>query len=230
MSGKIDKLLDSYKLSKQSISGVINPLEIIELFENIQLKYILVGGHMLAYHTQNPRATVDVDFIIAQSDFNQAVALVQSNFPHLTINDKIQHVTFDDGHNNNSERIDLIRDDFPLFKQVLKLPDETSDKIKIPSIEAAITLKFAACISPNRNNDDKLIDQADLIHLIKATAKLNKELIHSLAEEIYLVLDRESIRSEGKSGFEQNFSLFEENSWLFDENKEEFWQNPAFPQ
>ncbi|VAW33610.1 hypothetical protein MNBD_GAMMA01-998 [hydrothermal vent metagenome] len=47
---------------------------------------------------------------------------------------------------------------------------------------------------------------------------------------IYIVLDRESIRSEGKSGFEQNFSLFEENSWLFDKNKEKFWQNPAFSQ
>jgi hypothetical protein len=27
-----------------------------------------------------------------------------------------------------------------------------------------------------------------------------------------------------------NFSFFEENSWLFDDKKEEFWQNPAFPQ
>jgi len=39
---------------------------------------------------------------------------------------------------------------------------------------------------------------------------------------------KESIRSEGKSDFSQQ--LFEENSWLFDEDKEEFWQNPAFPQ
>ncbi|VAW36635.1 hypothetical protein MNBD_GAMMA01-530 [hydrothermal vent metagenome] len=53
---------------------------------------------------------------------------------------------------------------------------------------------------------------------------------YSFSVKHYIVLGRESIRSEGKPGFEQNFSLFEENSWLFDENKEEFWQNPAFPQ
>ncbi|VAW33117.1 hypothetical protein MNBD_GAMMA01-232 [hydrothermal vent metagenome] len=42
------------------------------------------------------------------------------------------------------------------------------------------------------------------------------------------MLDRESIRSEGKSGFEQNFSLFEENSWLFDENKGDFGKIQLF--
>jgi len=44
------------------------------------------------------------------------------------------------------------------------------------------------------------------------------------------VPDRESIRSERKSGLKQNISFFEENSWLFDEKKEVFWSNPAFSQ
>jgi len=44
------------------------------------------------------------------------------------------------------------------------------------------------------------------------------------------VLDRESNRSEKKTGLSQNFSLFEENSELFDENNGEFWPNPAFSQ
>ncbi len=32
--------------------------------------------------------------------------------------------------------------------------------------EVAIVLKFAVCVSLNRSEDDKLIDQADLINLI----------------------------------------------------------------
>jgi len=37
------------------------------------------------------------------------------------------------------------------------------------------------------------------------------------------VLDRESNRSEKKTGLSQKFSLFEENSELFDENNGKFW-------
>ena len=87
MKQSIKNLLNSYELSKQSINGVINPLEIIELFESLDLQYVLIGGHMLAYHTDNPRATVDVDFIIAKKDFNRAVDLINNDYPNLILNE-----------------------------------------------------------------------------------------------------------------------------------------------
>lgn len=187
MKNKINNLIKSYELSKLTIDSVINPLEIIKLFEDKGLNYVLVGGHMLAYYTNNPRATVDVDFIIAEADFNKARKIITANYSKLRQNDKTHHVTFDCIHSKDSEaeRIDLIKDGFPLFKQVLKALSKKSGKLKIPNIEAAIVLKFAASISPNRAEDDKLIDQADLINLIKTKAKLNEKTLVLLAECIY---------------------------------------------
>ncbi len=187
MKQSVNNLINSYELSKQSISNVINPLEIIELFEKLNLQYVLVGGHMLAYYTDNPRATVDVDFIIAKKDFNEAVNLINNDYPNLILNDKNHHITFDDRNDNskNAERIDLIKDEFPLFKMVLKTIQNTKEDIKIPVLEAAIVLKFAACISPNRSVEDKLVDQADLIQLIKSEKNLNQKILSNLSESIY---------------------------------------------
>jgi len=188
MNNRIKNLLNSHKLSKQSIADVINPLEIVELFEESGLSYVLIGGHMLAYYTNNPRATVDVDFIIAEGDFNNAIDIVSTRYSALLLNDKIYHVTFDSIETDDfdPERIDLIKDGFPLFKRVLKSLAATKEKIKIPNIEAAIALKFAASISPNRAEGDKLIDQADLINLIKTNHKLNENTLLLLAECIYI--------------------------------------------
>ncbi len=104
-----------------------------------------------------------------------------------SLNDKNHHITFDDRNDTsvNSERIDLIKDGFPLFKLVLKNIQATKENIKIPVLEAAIVLKFAACISPNRPVEDKLVDQADLIQLIKSENKLNKIILSTLSETIY---------------------------------------------
>ncbi len=187
MTKNSEKLIESYEISKQSIDGVINPLEVIQLFEKHQIEYMLVGGHMLAYHTDNPRATVDVDFIIAKKDFKQAVSIINNVYPNLILNDKNHHITFDDKNDTSkhSERIDLIKDEFPLFKLVLKSIQNTNEEIKIPILEAAIVLKFAACISPNRPEEDKLVDQADLIQLIKSNNNLNKKIVSTLSESIY---------------------------------------------
>jgi len=66
----------------------------------------------------------------------------------------------------------------------------------------------------------------DIEALSKITSQYDcKLMIDNTYCTPYLVLDRESNRSEGKSGFEQNFqnfSLFKENSSLFDENNGEF--------
>ena len=68
MKARIENLQKSYELSSQQVEDAVNPLEIIALFEQEQLSYVLIGGHMLAFYTGTARATVDVDFI--RSDTN----------------------------------------------------------------------------------------------------------------------------------------------------------------
>ncbi len=49
---------------------------------------------MLAYHTHNPRTTIDMEFIASKEGYYKAFAL-NKNIPNLELNDKTQYITFD---------------------------------------------------------------------------------------------------------------------------------------
>ena len=92
-------------------------------------------------------------------------------------------------HAKDSERIDLVKDGFPLFNTIVQKYcvslKAKKQIVKIPTIEAAIALKFAASISPNRSDEDKSVDNADLMKLIRVTSKLDEEELRTLGELIY---------------------------------------------
>jgi len=62
---------------------------------------------------------------------------------------------------------------------------QRSHAVKIPTIEAAIALKFAASISPNRGDENKPIDHADLLRLIRSTPSFDDEALSTLGNLIY---------------------------------------------
>ena len=174
MKNKIENLQKSFELSSQQTEDVVNPLEVAALFEDQKFSYVLIGGHMLSFYTGIARATVDVDFIIGNADFSRASKIINKSYQQFKETDRVYHVTYDTKKNVvDPERIDLIKDVFPLFREVVKQYSitlrEGKSTVKIPTIEAAIALKFAASISPNRGDENKPIDNADLLRLIKST-------------------------------------------------------------
>jgi hypothetical protein len=46
MKEQIENLQKSYELSRQQIDDVVNPLEVVALFEKENVSYVLIGGHM----------------------------------------------------------------------------------------------------------------------------------------------------------------------------------------
>ena len=178
-------------MSSQQIDDVVNPLEVAALFESEKVSYVLIGGHMLAYYTGSARATVDVDFIVGGADFERASNMVRKTYTQFKRRDRVYHVTYDtkNARAEDSERIDLVKDGFPLFNTIVRKYSVTlsakKNIIKIPTIEAAIALKFAASISPNRSDEDKPVDNADLIRLIRSASRIDEKALHSLGELIY---------------------------------------------
>lgn len=109
MKNSIYNLQKSYELSNQQVSDAVNPLKIAALFEQANVSYGLIGGHMLSFFTGMPRATIDVDFIIAKKHFSKAAQFIEKNFPDLEPNDKVFHLTFDSKKaEKGAERIDLV--------------------------------------------------------------------------------------------------------------------------
>ncbi len=190
MKEQIENLQKSYELSSQQIEDAVNPLEVAALFESNNVSYVLIGGHMLSYYTGTARATVDVDFIIGGADFERASRVIDKAYAQFKHNNQVYHVTYDTKkHVKDPERIDLVKDGFPLFKAVVQKYCVTlrakKKVVKIPTIEAAIALKFAASISPNRGDENKPVDNADLMRLIRTTTKLNEQALLALGELVY---------------------------------------------
>lgn len=165
MKEHIENLQKSFELSSEQVDDVINSLEVAALFESQKVSYVLIGGHILSYYMGTARATVDVDFIIVSgTDFERASQAPRQSYAQFKSHNRVYHVTYDtkNPHIKDLERIDLVKDVFPLFKSVVNKYFVTlrskEQRIKIPTIEAAIALKFAASISPHRGDENKSVD------------------------------------------------------------------------
>lgn len=192
MKEHVSNLTKSFELSSQQVGDAIDPLEVAAVFEKEKLSYVLIGGHLMSFYTGIARATVDVDFIVGGKDFQKATKLIKSHYDQLSENNKVHHVTYDSKSSKtiDRERIDLVKDTFSLFSAVVNRYSITlragKESIKVPTIEAAIALKFAACISPYRGDDDKPVDQSDLMKLIKSRSeKPDERKLKELGDLIY---------------------------------------------
>lgn len=191
MKEHINNLQKSFELSSQQVEDAVNPLEVAALFEKERVSYVLIGGHMLSFYTGTARATVDVDFIISGADFSRAAKVIDKAYSQFKHNDRIYHVTYDSKRSGpkDPERIDLVKDGFPLFREVVQRYSFTliasKHAVKIPTIEAAIALKFAAAISPNRGDENKPIDNADLLRLVRCRSSLDNTALTKLGDLVY---------------------------------------------
>lgn len=191
MKENIENLQKSYELSSQQVEDAVNPLEVAALFEKERVSYVLIGGHMLSFYTGTARATVDVDFIIGGPDFTRAVKAIDKAYTQFKYHDRVYHVTYDSKKSGQKdpERIDLVKDGFPLFQEVVTRYCHTikanKHTVKIPTVEAAIALKFAASISPNRGDENKPIDNADLLRLVRSRPNLKEEALIKLGNLVY---------------------------------------------
>lgn len=191
MKERIENLQKSYELSSQQVDDAVNPLEVAALFEKERISYVLIGGHMLSFYTGTPRATVDADFIVDGADFSRAVELIDKAYTQFKRHDRVHHVTYDSKKSGRKdpERIDLVRDDFPLFGKIVSEYCHTLGTrkhiVKIPTVEATIALKFAASISPNRGDENKPVDIADLLRLVRSRSNLDTVLLTKLGDLVY---------------------------------------------
>lgn len=191
MKGHLGNLQKSFELSSQQVEDAVNPLEVAAIFEREKVSYVLIGGHMMSFYTGTARATVDVDFIVGGAHFARAAKAIDKAFSQFKQNDRVYHVTYDSEKSGlgDLERIDLVRDGFPLFREVVTRYSHTvktdGHAVRIPTIEAAIALKFAASISPNRGDENKPVDNADLLRLIRSALRIDDKALLTLGDFIY---------------------------------------------
>jgi hypothetical protein len=180
-------LATSTAISSYYVEPFITPLEVITLLNNAGVNFMLVGAHALAGWTQAPRATQDVDVLVAAQGHKKAVAALLAAFPDLESYD-VEVVTRLRHRDTKKVMIDVMKPKQPLHREALKHTTVVTihgQQYKIPSLEMALAMKFAPRIGLLREDAKKYLDAHDFIQIVHSNPDIDLEKLAELGELVY---------------------------------------------
>lgn len=180
-------LATSTALMEYYVKKAIVPATVISLLNEAGINFMLVGAHGLGGWTKKPRATEDVDVLVATRHLKKAVRILLEAFPHLEADD-FEVVTRLRDRETREVAIDVMKPNQPLYRVALKHTQAVSAEgqtYKIPTLEMALAMKFASMISLNRQDPDKYQDAADFGRMVYANPEINLERLAELGDLVY---------------------------------------------
>ena len=121
----------------------------------------------------------------------QHAADAVSPYELTEIEDRVYSVRFKSSRRSHldAERIDLVKAGNPFFQRILDryaTPIQSKgQRVHVPTVEAAIALKFAAAISPNRGDESRPQDRIDLLAIVRKHTNLNQAVLAELGDLVY---------------------------------------------
>jgi hypothetical protein len=165
----------------------ILPLDVIRVLNAIGVNFMLVGAHGIGGWMDKPRATRDVDIVVASRHHKKAIKALLDAFKHLEAEDH-DVVTRLRDRETQKVAIDVMKQNQQLYRVALKHTHTvTSDgeTYKIPSLEMALAMKFAAMISLHRSDEDKFQDAHDFIYMVKSNPDIDLTQLDELGDLVY---------------------------------------------
>jgi hypothetical protein len=174
----------------------IKPQDVIDVLKAAGIKkWVLMGLHGYVGYLPQPRATQDVDVLIAHRDCKRAVKAVREAWPNLVVEELEPVVRFKDPNDcfaDGSPKpvIDLMLTWSRLNEAILKekghvLVDPDTQHV-IPTVEAALASKYAAMISDFRDRGKKEYDAADFRRIARANYdRVDREQLRRLGNLIW---------------------------------------------
>jgi hypothetical protein len=183
----VQSLATSSALSELYVPNLIAPLDVIRVLNAARVKFMLLGVHGLGGWTREPRATNDVDVLVATRGHKKAVRALLEAFPHLQAEDH-EVVTRLRDPETGIIVIDVMKPNQPLYRDALKHTHPVrsgGQTYLVPSLEMALAMKFSAMISLTRSDDKKHFDAGDFIRIVKANLDIDLEKLHDLGQLVY---------------------------------------------
>ena len=160
------------------------PGDLIPVLKAFEIEFVLVGAHGVSVWMSDPRATQDVDFIIRTRDNTKAASAIMKKFPDFQQQLNPDVIRFS---KNDKTVVDLILTTTPLHKRVFTEFRETrvdNFKVRVPKVEAALAMKFAAMTGHYRNFSKKHKDASDFID-IATNNKVDFALLKELGDLVF---------------------------------------------
>lgn len=163
----------------------VQPEKVVKLLNGAKIKFVLMGTHGLNAYRDEPRATHDVDLLVAARDQKKAIKALTLAFPKLKVEETPIVTRFIDPTTGRGV-IDLMKPTFPLHEAAFANAVAFPKLGMVPTLELAIASKFAAMISPHRRKDKKMVDGGDFMNIIQTSGQnLDREKLHELGELVY---------------------------------------------
>jgi hypothetical protein len=174
-------------LSGFQVMSAIAPLEVIAVLNGARISFVLVGAYGLAGWTKKPRATEDVDLVVAARHHKKAVKALLAAFPDLEADDH-EVVTRLRRKETREVTVDLMKPNQPLYRDAFKHTISIStggQEYRIPSLELALVMKFGAMISLTRADAKKHMDAHDFIQMVHVNPAIDPNKLALLGDLVY---------------------------------------------
>lgn len=166
-------------------AAMITPEDVISALHEAGVNCVLMGTYGLNCYRSEPRATQDVDVLVTKRDVRKSVRALSEAYPDLEVNDTPAVTRFIDP-TTGKPVIDLMKPTQPVYQIVFRHSISVGGTHRIPDLEMALASKFAAMVSPNREQDKKLIDAGDFVNVIKHNRDdIDLEKLKRLGEKVY---------------------------------------------
>jgi hypothetical protein len=180
-------LAQSTALSGYYMPNVPAPGEVIAVLNDAGVNFMLIGAHGIGGWMREPRATQDVDVLVALRHHKKAVKALRATFPRLEA-EELDAVTRLRDRETARVVIDVMKPNQQLYRVALKhthLVQAGGQSFKIPSLEMALAMKFAPMISPHRRDADKYQDAHDFILMVEANPDIDLAKLADLGNLVY---------------------------------------------
>jgi len=177
----------STSLSRYYVESFISPMDVMSVLNEAGVKFMLVGLHGVVGWIDEARATEDVDILVGVKHHKKAVRLLLDRFTQVAAEDH-EVVTRLRDKDSNKVLIDVMKTNQPLFREAFKhskVVEAGTQRYLIPSLELALSMKFAPMISLTRADEDKLQDAHDFIRIVKCNANIDLVKLSQLGELVY---------------------------------------------
>jgi hypothetical protein len=165
--------------------SMIAPSDVIAVLNEAGVSFVLMGNYGITGWRGDARATEDVDILVRRRDHRKAVRAIHEAFPRLAVSDYAVVTRFLDPVTKNP-LIDLMKPNQPLFKVAFRQTVLVEEGYRIPNLEFALACKFAAMVSPNREERKKHLDAADFISMVeKNSSAIRSAQLKRLGERVY---------------------------------------------
>lgn len=179
-------LTESFYHMQGKKSPHVTPEDVIKELNCANVEFVLIGAHGIGDWSREPRATRDVDVLIAAKHHMKATKAIRRAYPELVVQDLPVVTRFSDPP-DGAVLIDLMKPIDPMYKAVFENTIQVAESHRIPDLEMALTTKYAAMISPQRALDKKYIDAADFIRIVRYNHEdLDLNKLNNLGETVFV--------------------------------------------